>query len=92
MKHKTKEILAAFQRKAMVPVVGMTTALMMSVSAFAAEGDTATATIDPALFDSLVTGVVGNISAVLPKVLVVIALLLGLGAVIALFKKHARPS
>lgn len=89
MKHKTKEILAAFQRKAMVPVVGMTTALMMSVSAFAEEP---TATIDPALFDPLVTSVTGNVSAVLPKVLIVVGLLVGIGVVIALFKKHAKPS
>ena len=93
LKHKIKEVFANFKRKAMVPVVGVSSAVMLSVPAFAADGDTvanADGVIDPALFDPLVNGVTGNISAVLPKILIVVGVIVGIGVVITLFKRHAR--
>ena len=36
--------------------------------------------------------VTSNVSAILPKVIVIVGLLIGLGVVIGLIKKHARPS
>lgn len=92
MKNKIQETFANCKMKLMAPAVGLSTALMLSVPAFAAEDGATSATIDPALFDPLVDGVTGNVSAVMPKVLVVVGLLTGLGVVLALFKKHARPS
>ncbi len=89
-----KKVLNAAKRKLFTVAAAGTTMALMAVPAFAAEssGAPADGVLDPTLFDPLVSGITGNISAVLPKVIVVVALLVGLGVVIALVKKHARPS
>lgn len=84
-----KKVLDAAKRKLFTVAAAGTTMALTAVPAFAAEGD---GVLDPTLFDPLVSGITGNISAVLPKVIVVVALLVGLGVVIGLVKKHARPS
>lgn len=88
-----KKVLDAAKRKLFTVAAAGTTMALMAVPAFAA-GSSApdSGTLDPELFDPLVSGITGNISAVLPKVIVVVALLVGLGVVIGLVKKHARPS
>lgn len=90
-----KKVLDAAKRKLFTVAAAGTTMALTAVPAFAAEpgasGET-TGVLDPELFDPLVSGITGNISAVLPKVIVVVALLVGLGVVIGLVKKHARPS
>ncbi|OUP62226.1 hypothetical protein B5F11_20870 [Anaerotruncus colihominis] len=88
-----KKVLDAVKRKLFTVAAAGTTMALTAVPAFAA-GSSApdSGTLDPELFDPLVSGITGNISAVLPKVIVVVALLVGLGVVIGLVKKHARPS
>ncbi len=73
-------------------LVAVCTVALLSVQAFASGSSSASETLDPALFDPLVSGVTSNVSAILPKVIVIVGLLIGLGVVIGLIKKHARPS
>lgn len=89
-----KKVLDAAKRKLFTVAAAGTTMALTAVPAFAAELSAASGegVLDPTLFDPLVSGITGNISAVLPKVIVVVALLVGLGVVIGLVKKHARPS
>ncbi len=89
-----KEVFRTFRRRAVMASVCSATAMMLAVPAFASgsSGSGTDGALDPTLFDPLVSGVTSNISAVLPKVLIVVALLVGLGVVISLFKKHAKPS
>ena len=89
-----KKVLDAAKRKLFTVAAAGTTMALTAVPAFAAESLAASGegVLDPTLFDPLVSGLTGNISAVLPKVIVVVALLVGLGVVIGLVKKHARPS
>ena len=86
-KSLTARRLTAWRRRISMLAAAWTIMVLMAVPAFAA-GSSApdSGTLDPELFDP------GNISAVLPKVIVVVALLVGLGVVIGLVKKHARPS
>lgn len=90
---KLNPVFERFKQKAVMTACCASAAMMLAIPSFAVD-DTTTAgsTLDPTLFDPLVNGVTSNISAVLPKVLVVVALLVGLGVVITLFKRHARPS
>lgn len=92
-KSLTARRLTAWRRRISMLAAAWTIMVLMAVPAFAA-GSSApdSGTLDPELFDPLVSGITGNISAVLPKVIVVVALLVGLGVVIGLVKKHARPS
>ena len=89
-----KKVLDAAKRKLFTVAAAGTTMALTAVPAFAAESSAASGegVLDPTLFDPLVSGITGNISAVLPKVIVVVALLVELGVVIGLVKKHARPS
>ena len=87
-----KEVFRMFRRRAVMASVCAASAMLLAVPAFASSGTSTDGALDPALFDPLVSGVTSNISAVLPKVLIVVALLVGLGVVISLFKKHAKPS
>lgn len=89
-----KKVLNAAKRKLFTVAAAGATMALMAVPAFAAEssGASVDGVLDPTLFDPLVSGITGNISAVLPKVIAVVALLVGLGVVIALVKKHTRPS
>lgn len=89
-----KAFRAKIKRKALGVCVAVSLAVMTAVPTFAS-GSPAFANsdgiIDSSAFDPLVTGVTGNIGVVMPKVLIVIALLIGIGVAIALFKKHAKP-
>ncbi|WP_140401333.1 hypothetical protein, partial [Anaerotruncus colihominis] len=89
-KSLTARRLTAWRRRISMLAAAWTIMVLMAVPAFAAESSAASGdgVLDPSLFDPLVSGITGNISAVLPKVIVVVALLVGLGVVIGLVKKH----
>lgn len=87
---KIKAFVSAQKCKLMFAAVPVATAMMAAVPAFATIS--ADGTIDPTLFDPLVTGITSNIGAVMPKLMIILALLVGLGVVIMLVKKHARPN
>lgn len=90
---KMKDFATTAKRKCLSLAVGATSVMMLSVPSFAADVvDPLTGVIDPTAFDPLVSSVTGNVAAALPKVVVVVGLLLGLGVVIALFRRNARPT
>ena len=82
----------SIQQRLSAWLVAVCTVALLSVPAFASGISAPGETLDPALFDPLVSGVTSNVSAILPKVIVIVGLLIGLGVVIGLIKKHARPS
>lgn len=92
MVRKIRKRGRSIQQRLSAWLVAVCTVALLSVSAFASGSSTPSETLDPALFDPLVSGVTSNVSAILPKVIVIVGLLIGLGVVIGLIKKHARPS
>ena len=86
-----QKVKSFFRRKVCAPMIGAMTVCALSVPAFAAEPvDPVTGVVDPAAFDPLVTAVTGNVSALMPKVLVVVGLILGVTVAIGFFKRHAK--
>lgn len=90
MLKKTKDFVSSVRLKLLLAVIPALSVLL-AVPAFASSS-VADGTIDPALFDPMVTAVTGNIGAVLPKVLIIVGLLVGIGVVIALVKRNAKPN
>lgn len=89
---KIKAFVSARKKALLMAAMPAATAMMAVVPAFATPAIDADGVIDPTLFDPLVTGVTGNIGAVMPKLLIIVAMLVGIGVVIALVKKNARPN
>lgn len=89
-----RKITGYLKRKVLAASVAVSVAVMTAVPALASSPPAfanSDGVIDSAAFDPLVTGITGNIGVVMPKVMIILALLIGLGVAIALFKKNATP-
>lgn len=85
-----KSKFQGLKRKIMMPLMTASTAVVLAVPTFAADPVSSDGVIDATAFDPMVSGITGNVGAVLPKVIVVLGLLVGIGVVIGLVRKHAK--